>query len=382
MADSLARALELSDRYDDEVRGLIPEGADIFDVHTHLGNDIDTMVGDYDVLERMMSDWGFSRAFVFCLDEPDRHPAFTAANDRTLAVAARSNGRLLPFVRLDLNESPVEEAKRCLEAGARGIKLHPRAQRFDASDDRLAPIFALAEEYRVPILIHGGRGLPPIADGLARLVEQSPDAALIIAHAGIADLAHLSETMAGRRNVFFDTSTWGAVDLLDLYRRIPPEQVVYASDFPYGQQPNSLFIALRTAIRAGLSEQQIRDMLAGNANRLADGEELPEPTAPVGGDTIEQSLQLARIHSYVAMAMPFLWLRQPDTLGGLGLALNAAAERDGHVETTERIAELLEAAMALWASVPDREDEADRLTAIRATQRLIHIADIETLTSV
>ena len=68
-------------------------------------------------------------------------------------------------MRLDLNETPIEEATRCLDAGARGIKLHPRAQRFDATDERLAPVFALAEERRVPILIHGGRGLPPIADG-------------------------------------------------------------------------------------------------------------------------------------------------------------------------------------------------------------------------
>ena len=74
---------------------------------------------------------------MFCLDEPDRHPAFSAANDRTLAYAARSDGRLIPFVRLDLNESPIEEATRCLDAGARGIKLHPRAQRFDATDERL-----------------------------------------------------------------------------------------------------------------------------------------------------------------------------------------------------------------------------------------------------
>jgi hypothetical protein len=233
----------------------------------------------------------------------------------------------------------------------------------------------------VPILIHGGRGLPPIADGLARLVEASPDAALIIAHAGIADLAHLAEAMSGRRNVFFDTSTWGAVDLLDLYCRIAPEQVVYASDFPYGQQPNSLFIALRTAIRSGLSEQQIRDMLSGNATRLANGEPLPEPSSPVGSGSIEQPLQLARIHAYLAMAMPFLWLRQPDTLGGLGLALNAAAERDGNADVTDRLGELLEAAAALWSTVPDRTDETDRLVAIRACQRLLHIADIETLTS-
>ena len=56
------------------------------------------------------------------------------------------------------------------EVGARGIKLHPRAQRFLLNDERLAPIFAISAERRVPILIHGGRGLPPIAAGLASLV--------------------------------------------------------------------------------------------------------------------------------------------------------------------------------------------------------------------
>jgi predicted TIM-barrel fold metal-dependent hydrolase len=380
VADAVTRALELSAMYDEELQRLIPPGADIFDAHLHLGHDIDGMTGDYDVCERLMADYGISRAFMFCLDEPDRHPAFSAANDRTLELAARSGGRLIPFVRLDLNESPLEEAGRCLGNGARGIKLHPRAQRFDSTDERLGPVFALAEEHRVPILIHGGRGLPPIAEGLAALVERSPDAALIIAHAGIADLAHLSAVMAGRRNVFFDTSTWSALDLLDLFRRVPPEQVVYASDFPYGQQPGSLLIALRTARRAGLSELQLRGLLADNARRLADGEELPEPSRPVGSASIEQSMQLARIHSYLSMAMPFLWMRQADTIGALGLALNACAERDGAVETTDRIAQLLETASALWASLPEREDEHERFVANRLCLRMIHIADIEALT--
>jgi uncharacterized protein len=380
VVDALARALELSAVYDEELNALLPAGADIFDAHLHLGNDIDGMVGDYDTLEEMMAGYGISRAFMFCLDEPDRHPGFTAANERTLAFAARSEGRLIPFVRLDLNESPIEQAIRCLDAGARGIKLHPRAQRFDSADDRLEPVFALAEERRVPILIHGGRGLPPIADGLAKLVDRSPDAALIIAHAGIADLAHLAAAMAGRKNVFFDTSTWSAIDLLDLYRRVPPEQVVYASDFPYGQQPGSLFLALRTAHRAGFSEEQLRGMLAGNANRLTDGDPLPEPTRPLGEGSLNQPMQLARIHMYLSMAMPFLWMRQADTIGALGLALNACSERNGEVETTGRIAALLETAAALWQSLPDREEGPERFRATRLCLRMIHIADIEALT--
>ncbi len=256
--DARSRALELVEQWDDELRRLLPSDADIFDVHLHLGHDLDGMVGDYDQLEELMAKYGISRAFMFCLDEPDRHPAFSAANDRTLAFAERSNGRLIPFLRLDLNESPLEEAKRCLAAGARGIKLHPRAQGFTAADARLRPVFELAAEHRVPILIHGGRGLPPIAAGLRTLVDDYPGASLIIAHAGIADLGELARSMAGRKGVLFDTSTWSPVDLLDFYRQIPPEQVVYASDYPYGQQPSSLLIALRTAQVAGYSEDQFR----------------------------------------------------------------------------------------------------------------------------
>src|SRR5207302_5925287 len=104
------------------------------------------MVGRYEELLGALDRCGTSRAFVFCLDEPDRHPAFRAGNDRTLEFAERSNGRLIPFVRLDLAEGPIEEATRCLDRGARGIKLHPRAQGFLLNDERLAPVFALAAE--------------------------------------------------------------------------------------------------------------------------------------------------------------------------------------------------------------------------------------------
>jgi uncharacterized protein len=379
--DARAKALELVERWDVEVRRLLPDGAEIFDAHLHLGTDIDGMVGDYDQLEEIMERYGISRAFMFCLDEPDRHPAFSAANDRTLALAERSAGRLIPFVRLDLNETPIEEARRCLDAGARGIKLHPRAQKFTATDERLAPVFEIAAERRVPILIHGGRGLPPIAAGLRALVDRYPEAILIIAHAGIADLAELARCMAGRKRVLFDTSTWSPIDLLDFYRQVPPEQIVYASDYPYGQQPSSLLIAIKTARYAGYSDDQLRDVLAGTANALADGDDLPEPTTPLGGDTFSQPMQLARIHQYLSMATPLLWSRQPDTVGVLGLAINTCAERNGHSGEVDRIRELLVAARDLWIEVPEIEDEVDQRQAMRLAHRLVHIADIEAVTA-
>src|SRR5437762_656983 len=194
-----------------------------------------------------------------------------------------------------------------LDRGARGIKLHPRAQKFLLNDERLSPIFALAAERNVPILIHGGRGLPPIADDLARVADRYPEARLIVAHAGIADLAALADRLGGKAGVFFDTSVWSPLDLLGLYRLVGPEQVVYASDYPYGQQPASLLIALRTARLAGLDEKEVRDVLAHNANAIAGGASPREPSAPKGIDTFQQPMTFARIHQYLSMATPLLW---------------------------------------------------------------------------
>jgi uncharacterized protein len=378
--DEFERAQKLIATYDEELARQLPEGADIFDAHVHLGHDIDGSLGVYEELERINDNYGISRCFMFCMDEPDRHPGFAAPNDRTLEYAKRSEGRLIPFVRLDLTESPIEEAERCLDLGARGIKLHPRAQRFMLNDERLAPVFAIAAERRVPILIHGGRGLPPIADHLARLIEAYPDAQLIIAHAGIADLAGLAGRFAGKAGVFFDTSVWSPVDLLSFFHLVGPEQVLYASDYPYARPPSSLLNAVRTAKVAGFDEEQIRDMLAGNATRIANGEPPREPSSPTGDGMFTQPMALARIHQYLSMATPLLWTSQADSVGVLGLALNACDDKDGHPEELDRIRDLLLTARDLWRVFPEIEDE-DLGDVARTTRGLIHIADILAVTS-
>ena len=340
------------------------------------------MVGDRDELLGIQRAYGVDRSFVFCLDEPDRHPSFSAANDRTLGHAAAAPGELLPFVRLDLNEHPLEEATRCLGLGARGIKLHPRAQRFLPDDPRLEPVFALAAERRVPILIHGGRGLPPIADSLGRLLDRHAPPALIVAHAGIVDLAAMARNFAGRPGVFFDTSVWSPLDLLDLYRLVPPEQVVYASDYPYGRQPNSLLMAVRTARASGFDDDQLRAMLHDTTARIADDAEPVRPSAPQGAAELSHPVTFLRIHQYLTMASTMLWMRHPaDTYGVIGLALNACDERsNGYRAQTEQIRELLVATRDLWDLASQTDDETGRRRAQRGALRLVHLAGVLAVT--
>jgi hypothetical protein len=88
-------------------------------------------------------------------------------------------------------------------------------------------------------------------------------------------------------------------------------------------------------------------------------------------------MTFARIHSYLTMATPLLWTSQPDTIGVLGLALNACAERDGYDAERARIAELLACARDLWRTSVESETEEERRRCARLTFRLVHLADIE-----
>ncbi len=232
----------------------------------------------------------------------------------------------------------------------------------DVEDRRLAPLG------REPVRAHD----------VAYVGEVAPRLEVAGRH---RDLTGLAGRLGGRSGVFFDTSVWSPLDLLDLYRLVAPEQILYASDYPYGQQPASLLITTRTARLAGFDEPQMRDLLAGNANRIIAGEPPAEPTRPTGSDTFAQPLTFARIHQYLSMATPLLWTRQADTIGVLGLALNACFECDGYREEAAQIRELLLTANDLWRAWPDIEDDGERMIATRTTFRLIHLADILALTS-
>src|ERR687895_606317 len=114
---------------------------DLFDAHTHIGtNDPDGYRQTAAELASLL-DAAAARAVVFPMQEPDGYPP---ANDRVLDAAAASD-RLVAFCRVDPHADALAEARRCLEAGARGIKLHPRAERFTLGEPAVRDLVALAD---------------------------------------------------------------------------------------------------------------------------------------------------------------------------------------------------------------------------------------------
>jgi predicted TIM-barrel fold metal-dependent hydrolase len=357
---------------------LLPAGAEVFDAHTHLGLDEDGRSLTLEQLLNMLDDAGARRACVFPLHDPERQPAYRVPNDRVLGWAAESDGRLIPFARLDPAEDPIAEGERCLAAGARGIKLHPRAQGFSFEGPEMESIFALAGEASVPILIHAGRGMPPVADGLANVALRHPEVVLILAHGAICDQGILTTRLAQHPGVLYDVSCFFALDVLELFARVPAERIVFASDPPYGRTASGLYLALRAARYAGLEETAVRAVLGETMAGLFDGPGLPLVSAPRRGSTIALNGRLARVYGYGSLAGPAIFagvIEQARAMIDMALAACRDPQPGEVSEELETIGAALTAARALLQleeGAPAALDLLFRSMSLAATAALDH----------
>ncbi len=339
----------------EEVRRLRPADAEVIDAHTHLGLDEDGRSLTLAALLSQLDDADARRACVFPLHDPERRPAYSLPNDRVIGWAGESEGRLAAFCRLDPAEGPLAECERCLAAGARGIKLHPRAQDFVFDGPEMDDVFGLAESAGVPILIHAGRGLPPLAEGLVDLALRHPGAVLILAHGAICDQGILTTRLAEHPGILYDTSCFFPLDVIELLARVPAERIVFASDPPYGLPATSLYMVLRVARHAGLDETATRAMLGGTMARLLDGEPLPAISPPRRQDLITLSGRLARVYGYASLVGPALFTGAREQARAM-LDMALAACRDPEPGSVGEALDTIGAALAAADGLLDDED--------------------------
>jgi uncharacterized protein len=314
---------------------------DVVDAHTHIGsNDPDGYRCSREELVEFLGHVDAS-AIVFPMHEPGGYPA---ANDMVAAEAAASGGRLFPFCRLDPHHEPLAEAKRCLEAGARGIKLHPRAEGFTLDHPALQDVFALADEHRLPILCHAGRGIPALGRHSIEVCSRYPGLRLILAHAGISDLSWIWREAPAHPNLFFDTAWWSPSDVQALFALVPPGQILMASDAPYGTPAFGATMAMRHGLQVGLGPDAIRGVLGAQARRLVDREEPLDLGAAPGAGSLSRDPLLERVYSFLlsAVGQMFAGVEPKETLALAALACDVGDEVE-HAPIYTAITSLLEA---------------------------------------
>ena len=345
--------------YDDPIRPLygdaagdLPPGTEWFDVHTHMGaNDPDGFRCTAEEVMAALDRAGHAQALVFPMHEPD---GYAAANDRVLEAAEASAGRLRALCRLDPHADPMPEARRCLEAGAVGLKLHPRAERFQLSEPVVEEIIALADEHRLPVLVHAGRGIPALGRDAVALARRHPGARIVLAHAGISDLSWIWADARGLPNLFFDTSWWNVADLTALFATVAPGQILYGSDIPYGSGIWCGLIVLRLAASVGLDPEVTREIVGGQLRRLLAGEDPadlgPPPGPPERPPWLAAARALTHLEGAISRAFAGADPREPLALARLACEVPVDDPQQPLLRAVRELTERAEAAAAAGGS--------------------------------
>jgi uncharacterized protein len=160
------------------------------------------------------------------------------SNDEILEAAARHADVFIPFVWVDVwrEHAGADEAKRLIDAGARGFKFHPPSGGYYANDQRMYELYEVIAAAKLPALFHTGQtavGQGAGAGGGIRLKYGNPiyldDVAvdfpampIIMAHPSFPWQEEALAIAQHKRQVYIDLSGWSP-------KYFPPQLVHYAN---------------------------------------------------------------------------------------------------------------------------------------------------------
>lgn len=176
-----------------------------------------------------------------------------------------------PFLMSDL----VKEFRKYIEIGAKGLKLYPSYNHFYPNESRMYPLYALAQEERLPVLVHTGSSIfkgskikyaDPIH--LDDVASDFPDLSLILAHSG-RGLWYEKAFFLSRihPNLYLEISGLPPANLLNYFPDMENniDKFIYGSDWPGIKTISANIEAIRAL---PLAEESIRKVLYDNAARV------------------------------------------------------------------------------------------------------------------
>jgi len=189
----------------------------------------------------------------------------------------RGRDIFVPFCTINpsLTRRPAEEFLKYIRLGAKGIKLYPSYNHFYPNDPALYPVYALAQDHRLPVLVHTGSSVfrgakmkyaDPIH--LDDVAADFPDLVLVMAHGGRGfwyDKAFFLSRI--HPHLFLEISGLPPQNLLkyfpDMEKNI--DKFIYGSDWPGVPTIAGNVEAIR---RLPLAEASKKKILYGNAARI------------------------------------------------------------------------------------------------------------------
>jgi len=213
----------------------------IVDCHVHIGTGVYQACQPEKLLACMDAS-GVDRAVVCPVD---RNLAVDNAegNDYVLDAAAKYPDRFIAFATANpwYGARAIEELRRAVQAGARGLKLHSKLQGFTISDDIVNPLIEVAGEHSLPVFVHSGTMVCAEPLQIAMLARRYPSVNFIMGHSGATDFWNdMIPGITDVKNIYLDTSLNNPSSIERYCDTMGPERLCFGTDFPQNTYPVEL----------------------------------------------------------------------------------------------------------------------------------------------
>jgi len=205
----------------------------IIDIHNHLGKSEDGAESTFDALFANMARYHITRAVLFAIDEEDRGPTYENSNTKILETAEKYPDRIIPFARIvpSIGQPAVEEFRRCLERGVKGLKL--KALDNFKPEQASIVIDLIKDRTKFPIIIHTSHTKESQPKIWEPLFKMYPNNSFILAHGGKDCYKECAYILSEYPNVYTDTTTLSYNRTRHIYETVGAEKILFASDYPY-----------------------------------------------------------------------------------------------------------------------------------------------------
>lgn len=188
----------------------------------------------------------------------------------------KKHDRLIPFCAVNVNAPRWEEdVDKCIEMGAKGLKVHPYAQFLPPNHPRIMRLLRRWSETRLPVLFHtANNGLEP---GLLRRLSDMelyhepllrfPEIPFILGHGGMLFYEQAVEFAKEHGNTYLEIGGQPPQNIRHMIDILGNDKILFGTDWPF--YPLILPLA-KVLVATENDPESRRKILSGNALRLID----------------------------------------------------------------------------------------------------------------
>ena len=205
---------------------------------------------------RMMDELGIEKTIIMPFNDPwlmSMEFTIDAVHKNLYEMKQQYPGKFYAFADVDTRNEPTTSVeairKAIVKYGLDGIKIHPNNTGIDLDSSYNQPIFAFAQEHKVPVAIHSypnSESDRSAAYRIVNILEQYPELTVIVSHMGAHQWEYLLPTRA-----YVDISailpdyvrTYGIAKTNEVLRKFGADRLIFATDYPDSRslQPDEIY---------------------------------------------------------------------------------------------------------------------------------------------